>query len=220
MSLIAKAKGSISVEPVPAGMHHGICYSVVDIGTQPARGQYPSRPKVLITWELPEERGDFDRVIGGKTEKVSLPRAISSRYTLSLSEKSNLRPMLQGWRGRPFTEEELDGFDIRNVIGANCLLNVIHNTNDGKTYANVASVTPLAKGMVKKLPENPPLQFTLEDFPVGVEVTFPENMPEWMETLIKQSEEYVKRASENPDAHPAPATEGAASTSLEEDVPF
>ncbi len=37
-----------------------------------------------------------------------------------------------------------------SVIGVNCLVNVIHNKDDkGRVWANVASITPLVKGMVK-----------------------------------------------------------------------
>src|SRR3990167_3685661 len=35
---------------------------------------------------------------------------ISKFYTLSLSEKANLRKDLEGWRGKSFTESELEGF--------------------------------------------------------------------------------------------------------------
>jgi hypothetical protein len=39
------------------------------------------------------------------------------------------------------------GFDVESMIGRNCLLNVTHNQVGDKTYANVASVNPLMKGM-------------------------------------------------------------------------
>ena len=56
------------------------------------------------------------------------PRAISETYTNSLGEKANLRKMLENWRGRAFTQEEMDGFDLRNVLGKACMISVVHGT--------------------------------------------------------------------------------------------
>jgi len=73
--------------------------------------------------------------------------------TLSLSEKANLRPFLESWRGKKFTAEEIRGFDITAVAGKPAYLNIIHETKqkNGKavTYANIASIMPLPKGMPK-----------------------------------------------------------------------
>lgn len=217
MSLIAKDKGGQDFAPIPAGMHHAICYGVCDLGTQPAFGNFPAKRKVVFIWELPDERGIFQR----EGRDVSLPRAISARFTLSLSKKSNLRPMLEGWRGRAFTEAELDGFDVMNVCGANALLNVIHEQKNGKTYANVKTVTPLPKGMAKKTAENPPLKFSLEDFGAGIPVVFPENMPDWIKALVMQSEEYIRKQQNH--GQPEPTEEEMTNLSpdaSDENVPF
>lgn len=47
------------------------------------------------------------------------------------------------WRGRAFASEELAGFDLEAMIGANCHLVVIHNHKDDRTYANVKGIMPL-----------------------------------------------------------------------------
>lgn len=189
MSLIAKdTSNGVDFEPIPAGLHHAVCYAIIDIGTQPAYGNFPSRRKAVFIWEIPGERIDLVR----DGHKVSLPRAISEKFTISLASKGNLRPMLESWRGRVFTAEELEGFDIANVLGANCFLNVVHAKGKGekanKTYANVASVNPLSKGMPKLKAENPLLCFSMDDFKGAVVI--PPEVPEWIEGLIKQSEEY------------------------------
>lgn len=75
---------------------------------------------------------------------------VVQRYTLSLHEKSKLRPMLEAWRGRKFTNEELEGFDLERLLGANCQVQVCHNiSSDGQVYANVQAVVPAAKGAAK-----------------------------------------------------------------------
>ena len=62
--------------------------------------------------------------IGGEM----VPRTISPRYTASLNVKSVLRRDLSAWRGRDFTQAELEEFNLRNIVGAPCLLQVIHLT--------------------------------------------------------------------------------------------
>lgn len=192
MSLIARESSGKDFDPVPAGMHQAVCYGIVDLGTQqPMNPQHKPAHKVVFLWEIPSERVEFTR----DDKKYNLPRGISRMITLSLSAKSNLRPMLESWRGRPFTPAELEGFDLKTVLGANCLLNVIHapgqGANAGKTYANVSSVNPLAKGMPRLTPENPTLFFSIPDSgPFRV----PDNIPDWLKAKILQSDEYIKQS--------------------------
>jgi hypothetical protein len=202
-------------KPIPAGVQHSVCYQVIDIGTQPALGNFPARRKVMIVWELPNERIEITR--DGKT--VVMPRTISRDYTLSTDKKANLRKDLESWRGRAFTAEEITAFDVGKLIGANCLLNVVHKPSaDGtKMYANVAGIMPLPKGTVRITPENPTLVW---DIPKDGPITFPDGMPEWVQNKIKNSEEYV--ASVNPERRQQPTDDQMANVSNgpDEDVPF
>lgn len=207
MSLIAKDNGGDKdFSPIPAGMHHAVCYAVVDIGTQPQVGQFPARRKIVITWEIPGETIEVEK--NGKN--VVIPRALSGRYTLSLASKGNLRPMLESWRGRAFTSEELAGFDLKSLVGANCLINVIHEKGRGekadKTYANVASVSPLMKGTAKLTPINPKVLFSLDDF----NGTISDDIPNWIAKLINESKEYLAYGQ------PAPVKGGTTPVAAEE----
>lgn len=203
MPIKGSVKGGSDFEPIPAGSYHAVCYSVVDLGTQPSTLYAPSR-KVLIQWEIPSERIEYER--DGK--QVNLPRATSQQFTLSMHPKGNLRKFLESWRGVPFTDEQAGDFDIAKLVGANCILNIIHKAgtgqNAGKVYANVSSVSPLMKGMERKGLENPSLTFSLDDFN-GVPITFPKGMPEWVQKKICESEEFLSRtkkanqADEEPD---------------------
>ena len=178
--------------PVSAGVQHAIAYQVIDLGTQASQqGNFPPRRKVMITWELPNEKITVKDKEG---HSIELPRAISKDYTLSTDKKANLRKDLEAWRGRPFTAEEVKRFEVGTVIGVNGLLNVVHKPSaDGsRIYANVAGVMPLVKGMPKLTPENPTLVY---DIPKEGVITFPANMPEWIQNKIKASEEYVERTN-------------------------
>src|SRR5262245_51935946 len=102
--------------PPPAGTHAAICYRLVDLGTQ--MGEYKGQPKeqhkIVVSWELVDENMD-----DGK------PFSIHQRYTFSLHEKAKLRADLESWRGRTFTEEELNAFDLENLLGKPCLVSIV-----------------------------------------------------------------------------------------------
>lgn len=70
-------------------------------------------------------------------------------------------PSLESWRGKPFTPEELAGFDLKNVLGLSCFVGVVHETKGDKTYANLASVMKLPKGMPAGAGELNPVAFDL-----------------------------------------------------------
>src|SRR5215831_6323651 len=133
MAMIVKADKEYPVHP--AGLFQGVCVDVVDLGLVDVtfNGKTRQQNKLRVVWQSEERRDD------GK------PFLLSRRYTASLSEKASLRKDLESWRGRPFTPEELDGFDIENLLAVNAYLNVLHAERDGKTYPNVASVAPLKK---------------------------------------------------------------------------
>lgn len=139
MPIIASAKSESGrdFQPAPVGVHQAVCVDVVDLGILEVtyKGETKKQHKVNLAWQLSELRDD------GK------PFLVFKRYTLSLSEKANLRKDLESWRGRKFTRDEEMGFDVESIIGANCLLNITHNQTGDKTYANVVSIMPLVKGM-------------------------------------------------------------------------
>ncbi len=187
MSLIAKENSGANIEPIAPGVYVAVCYGLIDLGTHlnPLFGN--EAHKVLVQWEIPEVRGDFDR----DGQKVSLPRAISKRYTLSLSEKANLRRDLESWRGRKFTAQELAGFDLRNLLGAACQLQIVHETNkEGRTFGTIAAIMALPKGMPKPAPENPQAFFSFEE--AGANPVLPAGVPEWITKIITESNEWRK----------------------------
>jgi hypothetical protein len=164
MAIIASAKGSsIAREPIPAGAYAARCYSIVDLGTREEviQGNAKVLRKVRVTFELPTERRVFNE------EKGEQPCVISKEFNLVLSEKSTLRAFLRSWRGKDFTEAEAKAFDVAKLIGAPCLLNIIHvagKANPSRMYDEISSVSPLPKGMVCPPQENPSFEFSLDEY--------------------------------------------------------
>ena len=205
MSLIAKPGAQI--EQIEPGNHQGVCVAVIDLGTQYSELFNKEQPKVMITWELPDFPWlDEDR--NPDPEKGF--RLISKEYTVSLNEKANLYADLVSWRGRAFTDEELQGFDLKNVLGANCLVNVVSIQKSGKTYSNVSAVAKLPKSMVAKKGTYQ-LLYNMDE---GIS-NIPEGVPDWIKEKIQKSAEW--RALDDPQASGARDNEPPVS---DDDIPF
>ena len=185
MALIISESSERKALPLlPEGTYVGICNMLVDLGLQYNEQYNRSSRKVLIGWELPEETCE----IGGET----VTRTISQRYTASLNEKSGLRRDLISWRGRDFTADELNAFNLRNILAAPCMLQIIHKEYNGKTYANIAGIMSMPKGMPRPaLSAEPTIYDIDEDDPSKVET-----LPEWIKEVIKASESYQERCKQ------------------------
>jgi len=141
MSFIVQDNGG-NFERCPAGMHLARCYRIVDLGTQKSEymGQVKYLHKITLFWEIHGSDDNGNPLI----MKDGRPFAIFKNYTFSWSEKANLRLDLQSWRGKPFSQEEMRSFDLKNILNAWCMLNVIERQGqNGNTYANVNGVTPV-----------------------------------------------------------------------------
>lgn len=181
--LTASASSGGSFAPIPEGTYSAVCNMLVDLGMQRNETYNNVSRKVLIGWQLPDETIEID----GKEE----PRAISKRYTLSLDDRSNLRADLAAWRGRDFTQEELQAFDLRNIVGAPCLINIIHKENNGKKYANISSIMALPKGMPRPQMSAEPTVFDLDESPLS-DIA---KLPKWIAETIYKSETYQERVN-------------------------
>lgn len=138
MSLIVSEQAS-QFEPAPEGLHQGICVDVVDLGM--LKTDFGGKHLVRLIWQLPS------------LQKTGERHTVSQRYTVSLHKKAKLRQHLEMWRGKSFTPEELTGFDLEKLLGANGQLQVTHNVADeGRVYANVQAVVPCMPGTPRMLP--------------------------------------------------------------------
>lgn len=191
-------------EMPPSGPIAARCSKLIDLGTQEStyEGETKHQRKLLLSWELAEVRTD------------GAPFVISRRFGLSLHEKAALRGFLQAWRGRPFTAEELAGFDLRRLLAAPCLLNVMHTQRNGKDYANIASISPLPKGMTAPELSAPGVVFDI-DAPDAPSVI--ETLSEGLQETIAASPEWQARIAK---AEANPSTVGAGFNADDGDIPF
>jgi len=194
-SFIVEDKGG-SFETTPVGSHLARCYRIVDVGTQKSeyQGQVKYLHKVMLGWEIHgvNEDGTPIKMMDGRSF------VMFKNYTLSWSDKATLRIDLQAWRGRPFTAEEMRRFDLKTVLGAWCMLNVIERAGqDGKMYVNVANISPVPAmikqaGLPAAVKKNE--MFNLSEPDMEMFNTFSENLkkkimasPEWEKLQGKKS---------------------------------
>lgn len=207
MAIIARDNPGKDFKKVPPGAHFAICNMVVDLGLQEGFNGKPQH-KIYLRWEVPDERVEWDK----DGEHKEGPCSIGSLYTLSLSEKATLRKTLENWRGKSFTQDELNGFDIESVLGKCCQIMVTHGEGNGRTYANVSGVMGISREQKERArnarPENPLLAYSLLEHDQGVF----DKLPGWLQ-------EKIKGRLEEP-TESVPSTARATDDELDDDIPF
>lgn len=185
MAINATSSGSAPRELIPAGNYIARCYKMVHVGTveEIILGEKKVLNKVRIGWELPLEMRVFNEAKGEQ------PLVIEKEFTLSLHEKSALRATLKSWRGKDFTEEQAKSFDITKLLGAQCMLNIVHQPakkDPSKVYEQISSVTPLPKGMNCPEQINPTFVLSYDDWS---EEKF-NTLPDFIKNKMLTSKEY------------------------------
>jgi hypothetical protein len=139
MPIVVRKKAGFNRETPPEGLHQAVCCDVWEPWTEKNKFRDDAIvEKTRIVWQI-DQLGENGR-----------PLEISKKYTMSLHEKSNLRKDLESWRGKKLTEKEVEGFDLEQLIGANCQVQVVHEIkDDGGVWANVQAIVPIGKNTQK-----------------------------------------------------------------------
>ena len=199
-------------ENAPSGTHIARCIRLIGIGTheQTFEGQTRARNIVIVFWELPHE-----------FRQDGQPFIISKWYTRSLADRATLRKDLAQWRGRDFTSEELQAFDLKNVLDKGCQVIVTEN-EQGKV--NVSSVAGLPKGTTLPDRHNELQYFDVEEWDEGVF----QQLSEKTQELIKKSVEHneinqfgkVLSADERRSGSGTPSVPLVKAAGADDDIPF
>lgn len=131
MSIVVKDSSTFT--PAPEGQHQVVCVDVVEqYGVETQWGNKNMVRLVFQTRDLMPDTGK--------------PYLISTRMTATLNEKGRLRPFLESWRGKKFSADELRGFDVEKLLGANAVVQIVHNESGGKVFANIQAVMRVPNG--------------------------------------------------------------------------
>ena len=197
MGIMAQEGGTRTErELIPMDLHRAVCVNVVDLGSHLNTVYNKVKRRVRLTFELADLRDDFE--VDGVMK--NLPRLIGKEYNLSLWETADLRKDLQSWRKKQFTKEELNGFDIANLVGVPCMLNVEHyvGKGDGVLRAGIGSIIGLGSGMEAPKPEGEAYFYSIPDH--GQQ--FPETMPDFINNKVLASIEMNGAPTQAPPATP------------------
>lgn len=123
----------------PEGTHVARVIGIIYLGT--IKGSFGDNYKVRITWELPTETHVF------KEGEEAKPFVVSKEMTLSMHSKSVLRPIVEGVLGVALKDEEAYAFDVDEILGKECLINIINEDKESGKYTEVKTTSKLLKGV-------------------------------------------------------------------------
>ena len=179
--MIVAENTTATFTPPDAGTYTAVMRAMIDLGTQSStyEGEHKSARKIMLKFEITD--ADNRRSDG-------TAHTVSKRFTASLHERAALRKFLEAWRGRPFTPEELKGFDLTKLLGQPCLLGIVHQEREGKTFAGISSCMKLPKTMAA-----PPASEALEHWDMSGAVP-----PDWtvFAALPKRLQEAIEASPE------------------------
>lgn len=177
------------------------CIRIIDLGTQQReyQGDISYRRQSLIVWE-----------IDGQADDNGQPITISKAYTASLGEKANLRKDLESWRGRPFTPSELAGFDVKNLLGKTCLLNLIKVQGQKGEKVVISAVGALPKGMpAPAAPVHTQYIYSLDNHDQSIWNELSDGLKGW-----------INRSRERTQSEQSADSTPSRSTVTDDDIPF
>lgn len=178
MSMVASDNGGIEIPKLEGGVYTSISSAMVDLGLQKSEKFKTTQRKFMLIWTI---QGEEIEINGEKQA-----RQISKEYSFSLNEKSTLRKDLQSWRGKVFTDEELRGFNLLNVLNVACQLQIILEEKNGKQYNNIAGIMSLPKG-TKISPLDDVYYFDIENIETWSNWG---RITKWIQERIKKAENF------------------------------
>ena len=178
-----KDRAKPKAPPVEPGVYMAVCIGFIDLGEQYSDLFKTHSNKGMYVWERPGETIEID----GEQK----PRQLSKEFTISSSNKSNLRKFIESWNGKSYSDDEFLEFDLFDQIGKPCQLNVV--LSESKEYSNVDNLMPIPKGFPAPTTETKHIRWDMEQWDDAV---FAE-LPEWIQEKIKKSTQYQKDHAPN-----------------------
>lgn len=187
MSLIVTNKAGSTIPLLESGVYLSVCIGVVDLGEQLSERFKKVQHKVVLTFEVADESVMVDG--------SPMPRWLSKTYTASLNEKSTLYQTIIAWRGRDMTDVELEGFDVGELIGTGCQLQVIvRKTDAGVERNDIQAIVGMPKGVKAPVPRSETFVFDIDDPATHGAL---EKLPAWMRERIEKSTSWARPADAN-----------------------
>src|SRR6185437_2141898 len=204
------AKAGGSYELPPQGVHPGHLVAIIDLGTHD--GEYQGKAKVdrklFLAWELSAEiKPNGEPFVIGREYTI----LVENDGSFSIATDSNLRKMIEGWRGAKYQPDE--PIDLMKLLGRPCLVNVAHKATGEKTYANLAGITGLPKGMQAPACHLDTIAYHISMGEPPDPLWMPRSYGETLVDIIERSKEFTGQPIVKPGKQQAADTPYSASTS-------
>ena len=188
-------------ENLEPGRYQATCYKLIDAGTREEsyqEGPLKKRHIVYIYWEVTakQEVDNAEEYWEPITMADGRLFSASKKYTASLNENATLFKDLKSWRGKPFSEKDLNGFELPKVLGVTAELEMVKQNKD-LDKVRIDSVYKPDGGMKKKATQNAVVQFDIDIYAkewTGESCAeskemcdIVEGMPPWMKEMIDDS---------------------------------
>lgn len=176
----------------PTGETAACCVNIIDCGFQKNTMGKPQH-KVAFVFELNSSNENGEHLL------------ITKVFTASMFSKSNLRPFVEQWRGRPYNDEEVEAFNTDVLLGKYVILNLQKKKNNaGKEFTEIFGIRHApASAYFTEIQHN------------GV-------VPKWIQTMIdEQLPPPEERAPQRQKAEPPIQMQfGGDSQNFPDDIPF
>lgn len=193
-----KATSNVETEIPPAGMLPAALVAMIAEGTQKNDLYGTLSSKIFLVWEL---------VTHKMTGMKDVNHVIGQDYTLTFGPKSNLRCLVEKWRGKEFAENE--PFKLDKLLGQKCILTIVHKTKNDKLFAKIEGISP-AKGWPNPIPDpqRKPFVWKLGMGDPPSQEWLPRIYGELVSDVIKRCQELNGGAQGGNGAAPAPSPTG------------
>jgi len=193
MSNFTKSTADNGAEKVlpKAGLTQCVVTGLIMLGTKTETykdGTSKDVFKLGLEMKLPTQHHIFDEEIG--PEPLMLYRDV----TFSLHPKATLNTIVTNMLGKSLPGE----FDILEILGLNCMVNIVHVVKGDNTYANAASFSPLMDGV--DAVELPTRSFDIYSPDLEILAL----LPEWKQEQIKATKEFRAASSADKEATKLP----------------
>jgi hypothetical protein len=161
-------------------VHDAVLVAVVGIGSQVSK--YGRNQQVIFTFELTDESAVFHKENGPE------PFTQSATFNMTMGKGSNLRKVIEQWRGPH--EIEIVRHDLGRLLGKPAQVQVVHKEDKetGQVKARLLvpeGIKPPRRGIKETAPHNPLLQYAIKEGRGGVF----DQLPKWIQDKILLSGE-------------------------------
>jgi hypothetical protein len=218
--------GGGDFDSATAGIHPAVLVRIINLGTHPH--QYRAK-----TWDDHDIYLVFELLDQFQKSAPEQHLLFGARFAYKFTSKSPLRLLVEGWRGKAYSDEET--FFIQQLLGRKCQVNIVTESKDGRTYTKLDKVLGMPKGATFPDAQLKPLLWEpkdgkiedLQDLPWIYGKTVKEIVeasPEWKERVRGSAKSAGNGAAPHQangsTTHKDSPTPAAAEQHAEEDVPF